>query len=50
MVDMTAHGPDIVLWFKDGEDVLRNAVLKNVTEDLLHIERVPAKQISISYR
>jgi hypothetical protein len=50
LVHISAHGDDVVLWFKDSEDVMRNAVLKNVTKELLHVQRVPARQISISYR
>ena len=50
IVDMTPHGDAIVLWFKDGEDVMRNAIIRNVTGELIHIERVPAKQISVSFR
>jgi len=50
LVEMTAHENNVVLWFKDGEDVIRNAILTDVTNELIHIERVPAKQISITYR
>jgi hypothetical protein len=50
LVNVTAHGEGVVLWFQDGEEVIRNAVIKNVTGELIHIERVPAKQISITYR
>ncbi len=50
MVDMTAHGDSVVMWFKDDEGVLRNAVVPNVSSELLHIERAPARQITITYR
>ena len=50
MIDMTPHGDDVVLWFRDGDDVIRNAVVKGVTSELLHIERVPATPISRTYR
>jgi hypothetical protein len=50
MLGMTPHGDAVVFWFKDDEGALRNAVLPNVTGELYHMERAPARQISISYR
>ena len=50
LINVTPHGDSVVMWFRDEEGIVRNAVLPEVTKKLLNIERAPARHINYSYR
>jgi len=50
LIEVTPHGDSVVMWFRDADGVVRNAVVADVTTKLLHVERAPARHIGYSYR
>lgn len=50
LINVTPHGDAVVMWFRDDEGVVRNAVIQNVKSTLMHVERAPARHINYSYR
>ena len=50
LINVTPHGDSVVMWFRDDEGIVRNAVLPDVATKLLNVERAPARHISYSYR
>ena len=50
LVQMTAHGANVVLWYRDEAGVLRNVVVKDVDSELLHVVTAPTREIAFTYR
>ena len=50
LFEITPAGEAAVLWFRDGDGIVRNAVLPRTTTDLLHVEMVPTRNIDVDYR
>ena len=50
LVQVTAHGGDAVLWYRDSEGVLRNAILPRATDRLLRVAPVIAQKYDTDFR
>ena len=50
LIHVTEHGEDVVMWFRDEEGIVRNAVVPGVSKQLVNLQRAPARHIGYSYR
>jgi len=50
LIHVTEHGDDVVMWFRDEEGLVRNAVIRDVARTLVNVQRAPARHIAYSYR
>jgi hypothetical protein len=50
LIHVTEHGDDVVMWFRDEEGIIRNAVIQGVAARLVNLQRAPARHIGYSYR
>lgn len=50
LIHVTEHGEDVVMWFRDEEGIVRNAVIPGVSKQLVNLQRAPARHIGYSYR
>ena len=44
---ITAHGEDAVLWFRDGAGVVRNVKVPSATRQLFHVEKKTSKILHV---
>ena len=45
LIHVTPHGDAVVMWFRDEEGIVRNAVLDDVSTSLVSLQRAPARHI-----
>lgn len=50
LIHVTEHGDAVVMWFRDAEGLVRNAVVDDVANTLVNVQRAPSRHISYSYR
>ena len=50
LIHVTEHGDAVVMWFRDEEGLVRNAVIDGVAKKLINVQRAPARHVSYSYR